>query len=323
MKKLSLFLLLIATGTIAQVKFTANIANRNSDTIYINGKNFKKVIPINKQGVFESSFSAPKGMYQMYDGVEYAGLFLADGYDLTLKMDARQFDESIVFSGKGAKENNFLAQQTLADEKLEALMTADATTFGNAVTARAKSDEEKLGDKELDESFRAMMSAAAKQQSQMLTMMYMQAQAAKKLQGNASPAFDYENHKGGKTKLADLKGKYVYIDTWATWCGPCRAEIPHLKKVEEKYHDKKIEFVSISIDTKKDYEKWKKFVDEKQLGGIQLFADNDWNSQFIRDFSINSIPRFILIDPQGNVVNADAPRPSSPEIQQQLDKLLN
>ena len=132
--------------------------------------------------------------------------------------------------------------------------------------------------------------------------------------GVPSPTFDFENHKGGKTSLASLKGKYVYIDVWATWCGPCHREIPSLQKLEEDYKGKNIEFVSISVDTKKDYDKWKKMVTDKQLGGTQLVADNDWNSKFALDYAIVSIPRFILIDPNGNIVNADAPRPSDPEL---------
>ena len=132
--------------------------------------------------------------------------------------------------------------------------------------------------------------------------------------GVPSPKFDYENHKGGKTSLESLKGKYVYIDVWATWCGPCRQEIPSLQKVEQQYHGKNIEFVSISIDAKKDHEKWNKMVTDKQLGGIQLFADSDWNSQFVKDYAIDGIPRFILVGPDGNIVTADAPRPSDPQL---------
>jgi thiol-disulfide isomerase/thioredoxin len=147
--------------------------------------------------------------------------------------------------------------------------------------------------------------------------------AKSKLNNTMSPSFDYENHKGGKTKLADLAGKYVYVDVWATWCGPCRAEIPSLKAIEEKYHGKKIEFVSISIDVAKDHEKWKNFVTDKSLGGVQLFADKDWNSDFMKGYGINSIPRFILIDPNGKIVKSDAARPSNPELKEELDKLLN
>ena len=152
--------------------------------------------------------------------------------------------------------------------------------------------------------------------------MYESTASANKLKGKPSPDFNYENYKGGKTKLSDLKGKYVYIDLWATWCGPCRAEIPHLQKTEEKYHGKNIEFVSISIDQAKDYEKWKKFVADKNLGGVQLFADKDWQSEFVTSYGVTGIPRFILIDPKGNILESDAPRPSSAELQTQLDALL-
>jgi thiol-disulfide isomerase/thioredoxin len=70
------------------------------------------------------------------------------------------------------------------------------------------------------------------------------------ISGKPSPVFDYENHKGGKTSLESLKGSYVYVDVWATWCGPCRQEIP-LLKVEQQFEGKNIKFVSISVDTQK------------------------------------------------------------------------
>jgi len=133
--------------------------------------------------------------------------------------------------------------------------------------------------------------------------------------GRPSPKFvDYENFAGGKTSLDDLKGKYVYVDVWATWCGPCKREIPFLKEVEEKYHGKNIEFVSISIDKASDHEKWKAMINEKDLGGIQLLADNDWNSAFVKDYQIQGIPRFLLIDAEGNILDTNAPRPSNPEL---------
>ncbi|MCK0130821.1 TlpA family protein disulfide reductase [Flavobacteriaceae bacterium F08102] len=140
--------------------------------------------------------------------------------------------------------------------------------------------------------------------------------ALKKLsKGQPSPEFnDYSNHAGGTTSLSDFKGKYVYIDVWATWCGPCLAEVPSLKKVEKQYHGKNIAFVSISIDTEKARDSWRKMVTDKQLSGVQLIADKDWSSKFIEAYEINSIPRFILIDPDGKIVNANAPRPSNKEL---------
>ncbi len=138
--------------------------------------------------------------------------------------------------------------------------------------------------------------------------------------GNPSPSFNYENIKGGKTSLASLKGKVVYIDVWATWCGPCRGELPHLQKVEKAYHGKNIAFVSISVDEKID--SWKKMVNEKKLGGIQLHADKAFKSDFVQAYGINGIPRFILLDKEGKIVDANAPRPSNPDLKKLLDKTL-
>ena len=144
----------------------------------------------------------------------------------------------------------------------------------------------------------------------------------KLLPGKPSPKFNYPDISGKNVSLDDLKGKLVYIDVWATWCGPCIREIPALKQLEADYHGKAIEFVSMSIDPQKDKGKWENMVKEKDLKGIQIFADKDWKSQFVQDYGIQGIPRFILIDESGNIVTADAPRPSDPEIRNLIDENL-
>lgn len=309
------------------VTFQAEIANRNGDVIYINNNKNKTIqeIKVNEKGIFKASFDVEEGGYVMFDGVEYAQLFLKPGYDLKLKMDAKQFDESIVFKGKGAAENNFLAQSAILDEKFdyEGLLASNEEAFNVAFENKKKSDIDRIVKAKLDPKFTEGQTKNVEMNLMGLKQYYDKSKANKKLNNTDAPPFDYENHAGGKTKLEDLKGKYVYIDVWATWCGPCRAEIPSLKKIEEKYHGKNIAFVSISVDVAKDHEKWQNFVKDKELGGIQLFADNNWNSDFIKAFAINSIPRFILIDPTGKVVDADVMRPSNPELQVKLDKLLN
>lgn len=318
-----------AQNTPNTVSLNVKITNRFSDTITISsGRTFKQKVGINKKGEFQATFEAVKdgGLYRLNDGNEGTTMFLKNGYDLTLTLDTKDFDETIVYKGKGAIENNYLAQKALSDEKfemeLESLFDADEATFKEALARKKANDVKMIDGKGLDETLVNMLRPSFDQEEKFLLDYYKQKVAAKKMEGVVSPSFDYENHKGGKTKLEDLRGKYVYIDVWATWCGPCIAEIPHLKKVEEKYHGKNIEFVSISVDTEKDYEKWKKMVVSKELGGIQLFADKNWMSDFIKAFGINSIPRFLLIDPNGNVVKADAPRPSSPLLVELLDGLV-
>ncbi|MDR6966745.1 thiol-disulfide isomerase/thioredoxin [Flavobacterium arsenatis] len=330
MKKIVVVLCALALSNVgfAQKKyatFEAKIENRNSDKISIIGpKKYKKEISLNKQGFFKDTLKVADGMYQFYDGAESTMLYLKNGFDLKMKLNAKEFDETIVYEGKGAKENNFLAQNALYEEQFDfdSALASDELTFEKLLVAKKKTDMERLRKADLEPAFVALHQKSIEQNATGLQEYYKENLALKSLNDKPAPTFDYENHKGGKTKLEDLRGKFVYIDVWATWCGPCRAEIPYLKQVEKNFHNKNIEFVSISIDTRKDYEKWKNFVSEKELGGVQLFADNDWSSSFVKDLGITGIPRFILIDPKGNIVNANADRPSSPKLVEVLEGLL-
>jgi len=337
MKKIFLIavVLMSSMSSFAQKKehmvFQAEIANRFGDVVsFFNAKNkLVKTIQVNKTGIFKDTMNVETGRYVFSDGNEFTIVYLKNGFDLKMKMDAKMFDESIVYTGKGANENNFLAQNSLFEEKTDigSLIMSPEADFYKGLDKKKSDDLNRLEDKKLDPVFvdlqKKSIDANYNEVVQYYKKNYEANLAKSKLNNTISPTFDYENHKGGTTKLEDLKGKYVYIDVWATWCGPCRAEIPSLKKVEEMYHNKNIAFVSISVDVDKDHEKWKNFVSEKQLGGIQLFADKNWNSDFMISYGINSIPRFILIDPNGKIIKSDAARPSSPQLKEELDKLLN
>ncbi|WP_282043787.1 TlpA family protein disulfide reductase [Winogradskyella flava] len=139
--------------------------------------------------------------------------------------------------------------------------------------------------------------------------------------GKKAPQFSGLTSKGDIIALKDFIGKNVYVDVWATWCGPCIAEIPYLKQIEHEYKDKNIEFISVSIDNKRDKEKWINFVAEKELGGTQIMAANDWKSEIVSSYNILGIPRFILIDAEGKIISANAPRPSYPELKHLLNTL--
>ena len=128
--------------------------------------------------------------------------------------------------------------------------------------------------------------------------------------GSPSPSFNYPDSSGKNISLESLKGKLVYVDVWATWCGPCKAQIPFLKQLEEKYREEEIAFVSLSIDQLKNISKWKDMIVDKELEGIQIIADKAWRSKFVTDYVIEGIPRFILIDKDGNLMDPMAPRPA-------------
>lgn len=139
------------------------------------------------------------------------------------------------------------------------------------------------------------------------------------LDGNPVPSVFFYDLEGKKVDIADLKGKFLYLDFWATWCGPCIAEIPALKELQEAYQDRDILFVSISVDKERDKEKWKNFVQQKNLGGVQLWIDNENNQVLKETFNILQIPRFILLDKEGRIVDANALRPSDKRVRQLLD----
>lgn len=144
------------------------------------------------------------------------------------------------------------------------------------------------------------------------TTTFAQEKAAEKVvlkDGDKCIDFTFKDINGKEVSLSDLKGKYILIDVWATWCSPCRNEIPFLKKLEEKMHGKKIEFVSISCD--KDKAAWEKMVKDEKLGGIQLFSDGD--KTFMEAFGITGIPRFIMLDKKGNILKTKMIRPSKEE----------
>ncbi|MDG1690526.1 MAG: TlpA disulfide reductase family protein [Flavobacteriales bacterium] len=128
--------------------------------------------------------------------------------------------------------------------------------------------------------------------------------------GSPSPLFNYPDSSGKNISLESLKGKLVYVDVWATWCGPCKAQIPFLKQLEEKYREEDIAFVSLSIDQLKNISKWKDMIVDKELEGIQIIADKAWRSKFVTDYVIEGIPRFILIDKYGDLMDPMAPRPA-------------
>lgn len=327
-KTASILFLLVSACVFAQageMKFSAKVENRRNDSLIIRSQaGIVKVLKSDTKGNFKDTFSVNPDFYQLTDGTGVAILYLRDGLDLTMTMDAKDILGTVAFTGTGEKENNLLASFNRENKTLSEKVASisDPAIRNKTIDDMLAGLEKKLEDPALDKKFHSIISQQVKGQRKQVAQMMEQANKAGKLNGQPAPSFTYENHKGGTSKLEDFRGKYVYIDVWATWCGPCRQQIPHLQKIEEEYHGKKIEFVSISIDEKKNYEKWRKMVDDQHMGGVQLIADNAWQSSFVQAFGINSIPRFLLIDPKGNVINADAPRPSEPALRAELDKLL-
>lgn len=140
--------------------------------------------------------------------------------------------------------------------------------------------------------------------------------------GQPCPDFQFADNTGKTVALKDLKGKFVYLDIWATWCGPCKGEMPSLQLLEKRFEGKDILFVSLSVDRNKDIELWKQTIEKMGLGGIQLHLGEDWD--WLKNFmpASMSVPRFILLDREGKIIDASMSRPSDKVTAERLEALL-
>ena len=310
------------------VTLTGTIDNSELKEVTVLGNNFSKIITI-ENGQFSDTLKVINGIHIISNGNDKAAVFLKNGYDLNLNFKGKSLAEGVSFSGKGAGTNNYMDNKRafymseMANPKT--YFKLDKENFELKLEeAKATLMKYREDATEIDSLVYSMDLQNDKRFFNYIETNYpkMHESAAKLAKGVKSPEFvNYENIDGTRTSLSDLKGKYVYIDVWATWCGPCKAEIPSLKALEEEFHGKNIEFVSISVDKENAYETWRNMVADKELKGIQLYADKNFGSDFIIEYGIDAIPRFILIDPDGNIVDANTSRPSNPKTKELFKEL--
>lgn len=138
------------------------------------------------------------------------------------------------------------------------------------------------------------------------------------LPGRPAPDFSLTDLKGNRITLKDYKGTYLYITVWATWCVPCKSELPYLDLLQKEYEGRNIKFLTVAIDAPVNRKTWVEFLKRHPHAGIHTFADAE--SKFNENYMIISVPRFILIGPDGNIIHSNAPRPSG-QIRQLLETL--
>lgn len=128
---------------------------------------------------------------------------------------------------------------------------------------------------------------------------------------------------GQPLSLAKYEGKVVYVDFWASWCGPCRGQFPYAKELHEKFTPKQLKdvvFLYISIDRTEQL--WKESITKLGLIGEHGFCPGGWDAEVAKYFQITSIPRYMLINKKGEIVNPNAPRPSDESIYDTLLQLM-
>lgn len=293
-----------------------------------------------------------KGNPDVYENT----IYLEPGYDLKVIIDEKNIENPYIITGKGAKENQLLINEnkvrssvqsdsylksfldlntdegkvrSLLLSKYDDILKSPEFNSSSPDFKTALQNQIEFTVDRLSNSYAAQLKLKQDQNNNVQLALeysndsadkYVDQLKVKEDQKNKTQlAFEYINDRNEKIKLSDFKGKYVYIDLWATTCGPCIVQFPYFEKLKEKYKGKNIEFVSISID--KDKNKWTKFLAKHKLSGIQLLCYNT-KDEFMTRINIDGIPRMLIIDPQGNLIDFNAKLPSSPELINDIDKLL-
>ena len=340
MKKISLalFTLFVITSCTNEhskeyISVSGKLENNKDSLITITGRTgVVKTISINNDGSFKDTLKVAKGAIYSFQTSRKKRvlIYLKNGFNINIRGNSEKFMTSFEYSGEGASNSNFILAQLEKSKKLgnpAALFALEEEAFYAKINVLEKEYDSILSSyKNLDS---ALVDMVTTQNKQMFAYFKNNYNSNKKIaKGRPSPKFEnYIDIKGGKKSLDSFKGKYVYIDVWATWCGPCIREIPALDKLEKEYHSKNIAFVSISTDESRRSggsweaaeKKWSNFVKDRNMSGIQLWSGKD--TRFQQEYQINGIPRFILIDPQGNIVDANAPRPSDPRLRNIFNSL--
>jgi thiol-disulfide isomerase/thioredoxin len=135
--------------------------------------------------------------------------------------------------------------------------------------------------------------------------------------GRKAYNFTAEALNGRQLQLSQLAGRYIVVDVWATWCGPCKKENPQFDELAERYTSERLAFVSVSVD--EDANQWRMQAANRSKKVLQLHVPGG-DEAFAHHYALNTIPRFMLIDPRGNIVDADMPRPTDPEFEAFLER---
>ena len=299
------------------------IHNNIGDTVKFYGPDTTYVAELDSvTRMFSINFDLDSAtFFNFFHGEESTRMHVKPNDNITLSLNTAEFDESITYSGSETssalawmymeEENqDFPRIMDLSDEEL------DPAFEGYFETRKEKLEEFKESDPDFYESvsndFDGLENYLRNKRTSMLAL---------PKPGEEAFEISYPDKDSTIVNLSDFVGNVVYVDVWATWCGPCRTEIPHLVELEHEYEGKDVTFIGVSVDVLADKQDWLDMMEEKNMAGVQLITGG-WKCQMTDDYAITSIPRFMLFDKEGKVANLDAPRPSSDDIRPLLDSLL-
>lgn len=348
MKTLTLLSLLILSSigfSQQTATVTGKVDNPTGDKVYIRHwvKGERRWTPeyldscVLKDGNFELKVEIDSlTEMQLYDGNEMAFLFMKPGENLNLTFNTMYFDETTQFSGDGAARHEMWKQLYLIGEQVQMLTgmaikdynnndNKDTTTLfkkiyslDSAHLAMINYQKSKFPEMEvyLDNKIKGVEFGQNRIKMNIRKEIQMDI-LQEEVEGKAFLDFAGINLDGKDSKLSDYYGNIIVLDFWATWCGPCKAQFPDMHKLEKEYEGK-VTFLSVAVSCKE--KDWKKMAKAEGFK-YNIYLNKEQFQELSEAYMIATIPRYMILDAQGNLLNFNAARPSG-DLSAQLDELL-
>lgn len=266
-------------------------------------------------------------LYQLYlfsagKQSSFGEIVLSPNSNITLKLNENAPYASATYSGDHNNSNNYLAflsktEKALSTKIMKGMDTAvlKDLLIQNKSFIKDKGFALKIPDSIASTGLKQFEDFSSVLQKKNTKYAYKSS-----LVGKNGNEFYLKSSIKDSVSLSSFKGKYLYIDVWATWCKPCKVEYPLLKALEKELSSSNsIDIISISMD--REFDKWAAYVENNDMKGYHFHTKH--NSEFVKFYDIGALPRFILIDPNGLIVSADAMRPSDPQIRNYLKSIMD
>jgi len=263
-------------------------------------------------------------IYSFMDGNqgELGELIISPNSKITLSFNENKPIESINYSGSFELSNNFLAYSMKYQNQLSEMVRngIEQTDLEALIQEKGILINEKGTSLNISDSLNAYVKEKFDEFSDILKQKNTKYLYKASLVNSLGNDFSFKDINNENISLTAFRGKYVYIDVWATWCKPCKVEYVFLKELEQHFSDND-EFQIISISTDREYDKWEKYVSSKSLKGIQLYSGS--KTDFVKFYDIGALPRFIFLDKEGRIISPDEIRPSNPETLKKIESTIS